>query len=336
MLEKISFGWNEAGRFFVFLFVVINWTFFISRYVNEASLWFQVRVRLFLRNKRSCHCGFVCLVHFDFRFYFIRNASLAPTRLLTASVQYSAWEHRQLKFLGHVKRKGELEDLDLSQWFLTGRASSNFQGGREPLHGLQHRKFFNGNVSLPNVTPVLILRRYMLFGLVPAETEVGVKFFETLQTGFGPACKHSGALLRRYKHHCLVGMPSLFNSNICAVLAFENSTVHIEYQGSRLHRRAARLLPDKHECIHFAQLHATWDTAMAFCNWTIFLQCGLTPAWYQYSAVLPPCSSVMRQCIFMTIQLHLSHTLVECETKFLNAAWQLQASIRCRSLGQER
>jgi len=28
----------------------------------------------------------------------------------------------------------------------------------------------------------------------------------------------------------------------------------------------------------------------------------------------------MRQCIFVTIQLHLSHTLVECETKFLNAA----------------
>ena len=37
----------------------------------------------------------------------------------------------------------------------------------------------------------------------------------------------------------------------------------------------------------------------------------------------------MRRCVFTTIQLHLSHTLVECETKFLNAAWQLQATIRC-------
>jgi len=26
--------------------------------------------------------------------------------------------------------------------------------GREPLHALQHEKFFNGNVYLPNVTPV--------------------------------------------------------------------------------------------------------------------------------------------------------------------------------------
>jgi len=39
----------------------------------------------------------------------------------------------------------------------------------EPLHALQHRKFLNGNVSLLNITPVLILRRYVLFGLVPAE-----------------------------------------------------------------------------------------------------------------------------------------------------------------------
>jgi len=45
----------------------------------------------------------------------------------------------------------------------------------------------------------------------------------------------------------------------------------------------------------------------------------------------------MQQCIFMTIQLHLSHTLVECETKFLNATWQLQATtIRCRLLGHRK
>ena len=49
-----------------------------------------------------------------------------------------------------------------------------FPGGREPLPALQHGKFLNGNVSLPNVTPVRILRRYMLCGLVPAEMEVRV------------------------------------------------------------------------------------------------------------------------------------------------------------------
>jgi len=42
----------------------------------------------------------------------------------------------------------------------------------------------------------------------------------------------------------------------------------------------------------------------------------------------------MQQCMFMTIQLHLNHTLVECETKLLIVAWQLQATIRCRLLGQ--
>jgi len=29
----------------------------------------------------------------------------------------------------------------------------------------------------------------------------------------------------------------------------------------------------------------------------------------------------------MKIQLHLSHTIVECENKFLNVAWQLQTTI---------
>jgi len=45
----------------------------------------------------------------------------------------------------------------------------------------------NRNVSLPNVTPVLILRRYMLFGLIPAEMEVGDKLFQILQAEFEPA-----------------------------------------------------------------------------------------------------------------------------------------------------
>jgi len=42
----------------------------------------------------------------------------------------------------------------------------------------------------------------------------------------------------------------------------------------------------------------------------------------------------MQRCVITTIQLHLSHTLVEYETKFLNAAWQLQATIRRLLLGQ--
>ena len=64
---------------------------------------------------------------------------------------------------------------------------NTFPGGREPLHALQHRTFLNGNVPLSNVTPVLILRRYMLFGLVSAEMEVGVKDLEILQANIqGP------------------------------------------------------------------------------------------------------------------------------------------------------
>jgi len=35
----------------------------------------------------------------------------------------------------------------------------------------------------------------MLFGLVPAEMEVGVKYFEILQAEFESACKHSGTQL---------------------------------------------------------------------------------------------------------------------------------------------
>jgi len=40
---------------------------------------------------------------------------------------------------------------------------------------------------------MLILHPYMLFGLVLAEMEVGVKFLQILQAEFEPACKHSGA-----------------------------------------------------------------------------------------------------------------------------------------------
>jgi len=117
-----------------------------------------------------------------------------------------------------------------------GVGVKEFTRGGEPLHALQHGKFLNGNVSLPNVTQVLILRCYKLFGLVPAKTE------------FEPADKYSGVQLGG----CLFGIPSPFNNDICAVLAFESAMVHIEFQGSRLHGRAARLIPDRHECIHFA------------------------------------------------------------------------------------
>ena len=53
---------------------------------------------------------------------------------------------------------------------------------------LLHEKFWT-------VMPVLILHCCMLFGLVLAEMEVGVKFLEILQAEFEPACKHSGAQL---------------------------------------------------------------------------------------------------------------------------------------------
>jgi len=39
--------------------------------------------------------------------------------------------------------------------------------------------------------PLLMLRRYMLFYVVPAEMGVQVKFLEILQAEFEPAYKHS-------------------------------------------------------------------------------------------------------------------------------------------------
>jgi len=57
--------------------------------------------------------------------------------------------------------------------------------------------------------------------------------------------------------------------------------VHIEFQGCRLHRKAARLIPVEDECIHFTKLHAEWNTAVDICNSTSFLHCGRTPAWYR-------------------------------------------------------
>jgi len=87
--------------------------------------------------------------------------------------------------------------------------------------------------------------------------EVGVKFLAILQANIETAYKHSGVQLGLFSWHAV---PSPFDNNIRAVLAFENSMVHIGFQDSRLHRKAACLIPDKHECIHFAQLHTAWDT----------------------------------------------------------------------------
>jgi len=73
-----------------------------------------------------------------------------------------------------------------------------FLGGRETLHALQHITFLNGNVSLSNVTAVLILCRYMLFGLFPAVMELGVKYLEILQADLIRVCMRtfSGATRR--------------------------------------------------------------------------------------------------------------------------------------------
>jgi len=101
----------------------------------------------------------------------------------------------------------------------------------------------NGNVSLSNVTPVLILRRYVLFALVPAEMEVGVKYLEILQAEFESACKHSGAQLG-----------GLFSGHAKSLTSVSLS--------------------------HLTELQAAYDAALVFCNWTSFLQCGRTPARY--------------------------------------------------------
>jgi len=42
----------------------------------------------------------------------------------------------------------------------------------------------------------MLRQRYLLFGLVLAEMEVGVKFIEIWEVKFKLACKHSGAQLK--------------------------------------------------------------------------------------------------------------------------------------------
>jgi len=94
-----------------------------------------------------------------------------------------------------------------------------FLGGREPVRALQ--QFLKGNVSLSNVTPVLILRCYMLFGLVPAVMKVRIKYLEILQQAkFESACKHLGAQLGGlFSRHA----KSLYINNICALVAFDRA-----------------------------------------------------------------------------------------------------------------
>ena len=53
-----------------------------------------------------------------------------------------------------------------------------FLEGVSPYMLYNQEKFLNGNVSLSNVASVLILRRYTLFGLVPAEMEVGLSILK--------------------------------------------------------------------------------------------------------------------------------------------------------------
>ena len=99
-------------------------------------------------------------------------------------------------------------ERDFKSVVLNRGGVKKFVGGREHLHGLQHRKILNGNVSLLNVTPVLILRLYVLFGLVPAEMEIGVKYLDILQAEFESACKHSGAQLGGlFSRHAKQGRP---------------------------------------------------------------------------------------------------------------------------------
>jgi len=65
----------------------------------------------------------------------------------------------------------------LHQWFLTGGGTSR---GARAFTCSTTCKVLNGNAYLPNITPVLILRRYMSFGLLPAEIEVRVNFLDIL------------------------------------------------------------------------------------------------------------------------------------------------------------
>jgi len=69
-------------------------------------------------------------------------------------------------------------------------------------------------------------------------------------------------------------MASPFSNNICVVLVFQNSMVHIEFQGSRLNRRAARLIPDEHESgTEFAtKLWGDKPYCLCFDDVTVFTQ----------------------------------------------------------------
>jgi len=85
------------------------------------------------------------------------------------------WTLDSVLLLVVIKLKA-LKAVVLNRGALPPGRRQEFPSGREPLHALQHGKALNGYVSLPNAMPMLILRRYMLFGLLPADMEVGVKF----------------------------------------------------------------------------------------------------------------------------------------------------------------
>ena len=98
--------------------------------------------------------------------------------------------------------------------------------------------------------------------------------FAALQTEFEPASNimlvgtQLGGLFSRHAKP--------LSNNICAVLAFENSMVNIEFWGSRLHRRAARIIPDEHaHTLHSSTQRGIplWLSVIwrAFCNVAVHL-----------------------------------------------------------------
>jgi len=85
----------------------------------------------------------------------------------------------------HIKYVNQRK-LHLEQWFLTGARPQGgvkkFSGGREPSRALQHEKFLNGNVYLPEVTPTRILRRYWF-----SSSRDGSRGYVYFQAEFEPA-----------------------------------------------------------------------------------------------------------------------------------------------------
>jgi len=132
------------------------------------------------------------------------------------------------------------------------------------------------NPFINNICAVLAFQYSMVSGSSPAGGPVvpGPPF------EIGDPHFTFGLTVAEYIQYCILKMwpPFWYLAPPAAKSWRRACMVHMEFQGSRLHRRANRLIADKHESIHFAQLQAAWHAAMAFFNSTIFLQCGRTPA----------------------------------------------------------